>query len=522
MFFRARGAMSGNAANDRDQSSPLEKRTAKRLGGQTLYMLAGNFFTLAVGLPLQVFVSRILGASGLGVFGLMEAGVGLVTPFLSFGAPQAALRFLPAHVERGEYGAARRLVRKGAIFLIASSGTACVVAAACIPLITQYWPSTAEHQGAMLLMTLMIPLSTLIYFLQQSLRGFQEIRYMVLGSSVVQLSVKAALVVGAFAVGYRVEGYAFATVAATAVSVLWMSFGLRRRMDAFPVRGVEQAGDPAEWRQYAGIVYLSTLLNLILARGNLDRFLLGYFAGPAAVGILIVVRQLQIMPVTFNNMLLTVGAPMASAAHARNDAAERQHIYTLMTDWVVRASLPLILFFLIFDYPLLALFGPEFAAGGVDALRILVATMAINLAAGPCGNMALMCGLERYVVKFRALSIALQAALLVLLIPRFELLGAAIAIGATYVVSAVYTVYLVRRYLDLRWWDARFGRWILPALASALTGAVIRFVGDGLPILIAGALAMYIVFALVNLAQGLHRDDKELLSHLRSRLFQRA
>jgi len=33
---------------------------AKRLGGQALYVLAGNLFTLLVGLPLQVYVSRKL------------------------------------------------------------------------------------------------------------------------------------------------------------------------------------------------------------------------------------------------------------------------------------------------------------------------------------------------------------------------------------------------------------------------------------------------------------------------------
>ena len=59
-----------------DQKAPP---IARRLGSQSVLVLLGNIFTLAIGLPLQIYVSRILGAGGLGVYGLLEGAVNTIS-----------------------------------------------------------------------------------------------------------------------------------------------------------------------------------------------------------------------------------------------------------------------------------------------------------------------------------------------------------------------------------------------------------------------------------------------------------
>ena len=104
-------------------------------------------------------------------------------------------------------------------------------------------------------MGLLLPLGLVMFLLQQALRGFQEIRYMILGSSILQLTVKAMVTIAAFAAGLHLIGYVLATVIATAFGVLWMGYGLLKRVRALPRTGVEE--EPAvlrpEWRRFAAI-----------------------------------------------------------------------------------------------------------------------------------------------------------------------------------------------------------------------------------------------------------------------------
>ena len=66
--------------------------TPANLGGQASFFLVGNIFTLLVGFPLQIYVARILGASNLGIFRLLGAGVNC-SSCLSFLPERKAERF---------------------------------------------------------------------------------------------------------------------------------------------------------------------------------------------------------------------------------------------------------------------------------------------------------------------------------------------------------------------------------------------------------------------------------------------
>jgi O-antigen/teichoic acid export membrane protein len=268
-----------------------------------------------------------------------------------------------------------------------------------------------------------------------------------------------------------------------------------------------------QWYRYAMVAYLGGFLSFA---SYSDRFILGYFVGSAAVGIFLIARQLQQLPGMFNQMLIMVGAPMFAAAHSRNNAAERQHIYTLMTDWVVRASLPVLVFLVVFSQPVLRLFGPDFAAGGEVALLILVGAQFVNLVYGPVGNLAMMSGLERYGLRLNTITTCVGLTLEVLLVAFFGLVGAALASAVAWVLLNAFLLRAIRSHLGIRWYDPRFRRWILPTIGMSVVGLAIRESGIDMHAvrLVAILALMYAVFLIVSVAQGLHRDDKDLLRHL--------
>ena len=104
------------------------RNPASQLGGQAAFFFLGNVFTLLVGLPLQIYVARMLGTGGLGVFSLIEGGVSLTAGLVSFGLAPTLVKFIPFHLERREFACIRRLIVEGASLLLISGGLAYGVA----------------------------------------------------------------------------------------------------------------------------------------------------------------------------------------------------------------------------------------------------------------------------------------------------------------------------------------------------------------------------------------------------------
>jgi O-antigen/teichoic acid export membrane protein len=494
----------------------------QRLGTQTLYVMSGNIFTLVVGLPLQIYVARVLGAEDLGIYSLVEGAIISVAGLVGFGISPTAVRFIPPLLEQGKFGLVRFLIFTGVFILLASGLIAYTIGSVSLIWLDDYWPQLRNHHDLIRLMGLAIPLSLLVTFLVQCLRGFQEVRYLVMGNSVLQLLVKVAVVICVFSVGLGIDGYALATVVATTSAVIWMSVGVLRKLSALPGK-TENAPRRTfgEWSHYALVSYLTSLIGVIGL--SVDRFLLGTFVGAAAVGVLVIVRQLQQLPMVFNQMLLMVGSPMFSAAYGRDDKQELQHLYSLTTDWTLRAAAPLILFLAIFTHPILEIYGSRFFHEGLWPLRILLASVLVTLITGPKGSIALMCGQEKGYLRLSMISAITFILLQITLIPIFELNGAA----AAYAISAMFLdmacLYLVRKQLALKWWDIRFRAWLVPVGFTGTILFILYFWGIGSEIkeLVAVLILAYGIFIALTLVQGLHSDDRELLYYIKKRVFSR-
>jgi O-antigen/teichoic acid export membrane protein len=495
--------------------------TPSQLGGQAAFFFIGNVFTLLVGLPLQIYVARMLGAGDLGVFSLIEGGVSLAAGLIAFGQAPTLVKFIPFHLERGEYPCIRKLVARGATVLMVAGCIVYGIVVLALPMVSRLWPAVAEYRGAVLVMALLIPLSLICFFLQQGLRGFQEIRYMVFGSSFVQLSVKGLLSLILLVAGLHLMGYVWAVVLSVFCGAAWMAVGLRRRLSEMPSKAAGDCPQTSKnaWRDYAQVMYSGSLLGT--GGSYLDRFMLGLLAGSSPVGILAVVKQLQQMPVIFMQMFLAVAAPMFASAHSRGAKGEVQHIYHLTTDWVIRLSAPLFIFFFLFTDPLLRLYGAQFAEDGVYPLRVLLAGQIVNLGFGPVGNVMYMSGMETQALKLSVYQMALTVTGFVMLVPKFGLAGAAWTISASVVFVNLAEFYVARTRIALRWSDPRYLRWLFPTFACITVGMVLRTIGPAEvgPILLGVyVVSLYAIYHAISFAHGLHDDDLQLLGYLRGKL----
>jgi len=501
-----------------------DTRTSVRLlGGQTTVVMGGTAFTFLVGLPFQIYLARSLGVVGLGTLGVAEALVHTMGGVLSFGLASLAVRYIPEYQIIGATRAIQVLLAM--VFLVL--GCVGALGAALVMPLAGWLPVGVigpESMALLGVLGLLLPISMLSFFLAQSLRGFQEIRIMVLSTSVLALVCKVLLTVVLFTMqGASLRAYAWAMVISQGVAALPMGYALWRLVRVLPAEDERTPVDWSAWASYAGTNYFAGLLGTLV--GNLDRIVIGALLGPAAVGILMIVRQLQQFPAVFHKAVLTVVSPIFAKLKAAGKMNALAHQLHLSNDWIVRMATPLILVLAILPDHILMLYGSDFSAEGTSLLLLMTFAVSISLGTGPVGILLNMTGHHVALLRITVLTSLLVFVGYFTLIPVFGVAGVGLAILVGDSITNGAGIWLVQKRLRTTWYDPRFRGWVLPTTAAAAVLFALRPAFEGLQglgaqamLLVAAAITAYFVFFGVNLLAGLHEDDREVIAAVRARL----
>lgn len=499
--------------------SKSEPGIVSRLAGQSGLVLLGNLCTLFVGIPLQIYLARTLGAEQLGAFGLFEVIAQTAASLFGLGLGFTLVRFIPQQIILGQNRHVRKLL--GTVYL--TTFLAGTLAAALLviagPWLIGWMPELQAYASLFPFVGAMALLGMLMGISQQALRAFFDIRYMVLVSTFLQLTLKVVIALTLIWWGWALMGYLVAVVVSTGLALAGMAWGLRGHIQRL-IRTHEEVLPETctTWKAYARTMYANSVLGL--GGGAVERFLLASAINLASVGMLMAVRQLQSLPQVLLQIISVVIAPMFVAAKTRDDMDELKHLYYVATDWVCRFGFPLVVFLFVFGYKVLDLYGTTFAEAGRWPLLIMVAGQFINLLTGPIGIMLNMLGHEKKMFQLNLVSNGLFFLCLLALVSGLGLLGVALGSVLSMLYLNLAMLRVMKKRLGIGWWSARYKRLLAPLLASlivALFADAMNLV-RGIWSLAMVMFATYGVFILVYLLNGLSQEDKEVYFVLRSRL----
>ncbi len=223
------------------------------------------------------------------------------------------------------------------------------------------------------------------------------------------------------------EGLATAFVASQVSSLLGAWLTLRRTLPARLWGRLEPL--PIELVRYTRAAFASELLNTLYQR--LDVLLMAALTDARTLGIWAAVMQL-------GNVVRTIRRsfdPIVMATFARIGALpDRQRLvqsFSHATRLIVTTQTPVLLFLMAFAAPLLALFGAGFDAGA-RAVLVLCVCWLLNGLLGLNGLVLAGFGRSDWILLDVAAANLVLAALLAEWVPRFGLVGAALAVGASY------------------------------------------------------------------------------------------
>jgi O-antigen/teichoic acid export membrane protein len=381
---------------------------------------------------LFLFVAaRLFGVALFGAYALAVAAVELAVAVGGLGMKRYLFKLLDERPEQRL--AAHVLLDAGLLVTAASLILAAFLATSALLLSPSLIaPNTA---AALALVAPMVAGQALLDLTLAATRWRHRMRYEVTARSVVEPYAGILAALAAYGAGLEEAGLIASYWGGTLAALAYAAFGARRCFGGLALRSYRPGPLGAILRS-ASLPTATDGAAALFAR--LDLYLVGIFLGESAAGIYGMARQVR-TPVrqvrqSLDGLLTPILARTLTAKGARQTGAATASAGRL----ILAIQLPMVIGLAAIGAPLLAWFGPEFAAG-YWALVILAAAEAMQGAFG-VSELILLYRRPSLALWITAASAAANVAAAWLLIDRFGLDGAALAVLVAVAVGA-----LVRR-----------------------------------------------------------------------------
>lgn len=417
--------------------------TATKISHAALGSVALRIAAPLLNLSISIALVRQAGVHEYGVYSYCLSVLAIILSPITASFSTLLVRHLAIHHARHEWpllrGLLRRTVQWGAAVSLALLGLGLIFG-------NYFLRETPDLKIVFFAMLVLVPFIIFNEFRSATLRGLHHV---VLGQFPEQIVVP---VVTLFLVAL-VYVNVYATTALTLVGIqiiatlcaLLIGSSLLRTRLPPEIQDVIPAYQDRMW--FRSILPLLVLNGSQQCESEIVVMLLGQFDNVESSGIYrICLRGAVLIPFVLGALNIAT-APTFSRLHALGNFTELSQLVVKLKRYALLAAVPVALPLIFFgDWVLQTFYGAEFIVG-TKALTILCVAQILCVGAGPVGCLLSATGHERDNVKSSLIALTLTIMLSSLLIPRYGLIGAALASAISIVVrNAVNSWFVYRRF----------------------------------------------------------------------------
>jgi len=187
---------------------------------------------------------------------------------------------------------------------------------------------------------------------------------------------------------------------------------------------------------------------LTIIIGSTDVVMLGMFSDEKYVGIYSVVNKLSTSTLIVFMAVSTITIPKISALWGKKDINEIDKLNKKSTELIILLSLPIFIIIWVFTDEILGLFGSEFVEGS-KALLLMSFGQFLLILAGPVWHMMNMTNKQKVFFYFSLLSALVNIILNYYLIPKYNIVGAAIGTFSSVVFLNILSIIYIKKSFGL-------------------------------------------------------------------------
>lgn len=453
----------------------------------------------------QILLARLFGPEVFGLYAIGLTIILLIDRFTPLGLDKGIIRFGSMH-KRREISSLRGAILKSLTLSIIFGSLAGVGVYLAAPWIVKVYGKDEVRpilQGFALALPFMVGLK----MAASATRVSQRMKYSALSQDIGQPMISVVLLAIFYWLGWGIMGAVYAHVLSYLIAfVIAMLFTQRLFPEVFKSRRMSGPG-------YRELLFFSipTAFTGMLGALNLwaARLIVGYYRPESEVGIYQALSQISIIFAIILEAFNTIFAPMIADFYHNKKFVQLEEAYRVSTKWGLYLCLPLFLVILFAPQQiLLVLFGKLYVEGAVP-LIILTISQFINVGTGGVGFILIMTGRQKRWLVISASAVAVNLIFGITLIPRFGLIGAAIATSLSTVVLFLSGLIEAKRLLGLWPYDRRYIKGILALLAPLIILLVLpKNFSTPFISLIFITLIAHFGFIVALFLQGLEEEDK--------------
>jgi O-antigen/teichoic acid export membrane protein len=496
--------------------SAAEQETQKfrsqmgQISRHSAVFFAGTMFTAAAGYLFKIYLARVLGAEALGLYALGMTIIGFVGVFNGLGLPQAAVRFVALYRATNQYDELRGFLVRALGLLLAANVVLGAFVVLAGPWVAQHFYHAPALRGYLGLFALIMVLGALTTFFGQVLQGYKDVSRRTIITNFIGTPLMMLLTIGLVVAGWGLRGYILAQVLSAALVLILLVVMVRNLSPkaVCNLTGPLSALGP-HVLSFGVAVFGMALLEFLLAQ--IDKVLIGFYINAREVGIYSVAMAIvAFVPVALQSVN-QIFSPTIADLHTRGEQDLLGRLFQTLTKWILAFTLPLATVVIVFSKPLMRIFGPEFEAGWI-VLAIGTLGQLVNCGTGSVGYLLLMSGNQKRLIKVQAIMTAVMVVLNVILIPRFGILGAALATAVTAIVSNIWYLMEVRSALGISPYNWRYLHLVPAVLVSSGLVVGMRWATNSFrpqwAVIVLSAALSYIALVGISMMVGLDEGDR--------------
>ena len=440
---------------------------------------AGQGVGRVIGYVTQVVIARLLGAQ---FYGFYAAGVALINglQILSrFGMENGVVRYVAHYREHEDAARVRGTIVMALLFPIALS----LVLSAVLFFGAGFIADTGwlQENGTLMVGVLrgfafVLPFFVFMSMTAWATQGFQTVTY----AAYIQQLIRPGLFLVFVGVCYVLGAKIFGVIAAYALAMFLAGLvGLYYLRKLFPDLFDRRSETRFETKALFGVSIPMSITQGAQYLNNFSAILiLGVFAAGAPVGIFNAAARTATFLTAVRFAFSGIFSPIISSLHARQDTEEMGRLYKDVSRWIFTGAFALFLVIVVFGPEVMGIFGEAFGAG-VTALVIVAVAQLYSSSVGPAPRMLAMTDNQNFAMIATSVAAVTGVIVSFILIPRFEVLGAAIGMATAIIVENTGTMFAVKWRLG--YWPVNV-MWLKPLTAGAISGTVTYLLKVTLPL----------------------------------------
>ncbi len=393
---------------------------------------------------LRIVLTKYLSVDQYGLFYAVMNFMMFLLIFRDMGLGSALNKFIPHYKVKKDYSKLKTIVVSALSFQIIFSLIIVIFFVSSASYLSQNYFKAKEAYLMLILFGVYVLSSVFTRTIRSILNGFQDTKWYSLMDPL-RLGITFIMLFPLFNIGLRIFAPVIAFIIGVTVAGLILLIGARKYFFFFkyPIKNFMKT--TKEMFKFSIPVVFTGFGNKVIS--HLDTLLLTYFVPLAMVGVYNVVLPTALIFLSIGNNRVLF--PMTSELWSRKDHVRLSEGLRMIYTYSFLISVPIIFTVFVFSNFLIKLFfGAEYTSG-VLAFRILLIGVLCYLVAMNNNAMISAIGKPLIVTKIIGMSAAINIVLNIILIPMFNITGAAIATSISYIFNMVISTKDIMRFIKV-------------------------------------------------------------------------